>query len=370
MLPTTPATTITLADAWVHDLYPFVLRFTDSLGIRWYGLAYAAAFLLGYLQLKFLSRRGLIRVPPHRCGDVILAVIVGVVVGGRLGYVLFYEPALLWTVTAAPPWWGVLAINHGGMASHGGMVGVILAAWRVSRGWKLPDGTIEGRCPPLHVMDVLAFIAPIGLALGRLANFINGELLGRVVARPGEPAPWWSVRFPQEVLSDHPCFRTEAQDQALDQLIARWTNADANETWVRGYERLVETIQAGGEEGKRLAAELAPLLSARVPSQLVQAAAEGLAVGIVLWAVWAKPRKPGVVGAWFLISYGLLRIATEFVRLPDAQLHLQRVLGLSRGQWLSALMVMVGAFVLVRVHRSSTQPLGGWWRRSARKASE
>jgi len=356
---------LTLADAWLHDLSPFVLRFTETLGVRWYGLAYALAFIAGYLQLRWLAKRGLISIPLHRCGDVILTVIVGVVVGGRLGYVLLYEPNLLADFSARAPWWGVLAINQGGMASHGGMVGVTLAAWRISRGWKLPDGAVEGRCPPMHVMDAFSFIAPIGLAFGRVANFINGELLGRVVARPGEPAPWWSVRFPQEVVSGHASFRTKAQIEALDELIDRRSLPGVEEPWVDSYARIVESIQSGSPEGKRLAAELTPLLSARYPSQLMQAAAEGLVLGALLWLVWAKPRKPGVVGSWFLIGYGLLRVATELVRLPDAQLHTQRVLGLSRGQWLSTLMVVVGVFVLVRLRRSATERLGGWRKRSA-----
>lgn len=367
MLTATLATTLTLADAWVHDLNPFVVRFSDTLGVRWYGLAYAAAFVVGYLQLRLLSKRGLSCIPAHRCGDVILTVIVGVVVGGRLGYVLLYEPSLLWDFSASPPWWGVLAINRGGMASHGGMIGVIIAAWRVSRGWKLADGTVEGRCMTLHVADLFALVAPVGLLFGRLANFINGELLGRVIAKPGEPGPWWSVRFPQEVLSEHACYRTEAQDLALDQLIARWTGPD--DMWIDGYQRVVETIQAGGAEGRRLAEELSPLLCARAPSQLLQAAAEGLVVGIVLWVVWAKPRKPGVVGAWFLISYGLLRVATEFVRLPDAQLAVDRVMGLSRGQWYSCVMVLAGVIVLALASRSKAAALGGWLRPRVRPDS-
>lgn len=352
--------TLTLADAWLHDIGPFVLRFTETVGIRWYGLAYALAFVAGYLQLRFLARRGLIMIPPHRCGDVILSVIVGVVVGGRMGYVLLYEPSLLWDFFPHAPWWGVLAINRGGMASHGGMVGVVLAAWRVSRGWKLPDGTVEGRCPPLHVMDVLSFIAPAGLMFGRLANFINGELLGRIVARPGDPAPWWSVRFPQEVLSGHECLRTEAQERALDALVIG--RALPREGWEQSYQRIVDAIQARGAEGQRLGAELAPLLSARAPSQLLQAAAEGVVLGVVLGLIWAKPRTPGVIGAWCLVVYGLLRIATELVRLPDAQFEFQRALGLSRGQWFSVVMVVVGVFFLVRLRRSGAEKLGGWRR--------
>lgn len=353
--------TPTLADAWVHDLSPYALRFTESLGVRWYGLAYAMGFLLAYLVLRFLARRRLVLVPAHRCGDVMLAVIVGVVVGGRLGYVLLYEPSLLWDFSGSPPWWGVLAIQRGGMSSHGGIIGVVVAAWWVSRGWKLPDGSVEGRCPPLHVMDVFALLAPLGLFLGRLANFINGELLGRIAARPGEPAPWWSVKFPQEVLSGHDSFRTLAQDALLDGLVQR--HALPGEPWGTGYQRIVDAIQGGGAEGERLSQELAPLLSARYPSQLLQAGAEGLVLGAALWLIWACPRRPGVVGAWFLIIYGLLRVATEFVRLPDSHLGIQRVLGLSRGQWFSTLMVVIGVVALVQIGRGARASVGGWARK-------
>lgn len=353
-----PRMSITLADAWLHDLSPFVVRFTETLGIRWYGLSYALAFALGYLQLRFLAKRGLIAIPAHRVGDVILTVIVGVVVGGRLGYVLLYEPTLLWDFSPHAPWWGVLAINRGGMASHGGILGVTIAAWRISRGWKRPDGTIEGRCPPLHVMDVMSFAAPIGLGVVRCANFINGELLGRIIAKPGEPGPWWSVRYPQEVLSGHDSLRSDAQEAALTALAE--SQRLPGESWEHAYQQLVEIIQDGGAEGQRLAAELSPLLAARFPSQLLQAAAEGLVLGAIMWIVWAKPRTPGVVGAWFLVCYGVLRILTELVRLPDAQFEVGQVLGLSRGQWFSLLMVAIGGFFLVRLRRSGAEKLGGW----------
>ena len=358
--------TLTLADAWLHDLSPFLVRFTESFGLRWYGLSYALGFLAGYLQLRWLATRGLIAIPPHRCGDAILTVVVGVVVGGRLGYVLFYEPSLLWDISSGAPWWGVLAINRGGMASHGGMIGVVLAAWRLSRGWKLPDGTVEGRSSMLHVADALAFIAPAGLLFGRLANFVNGELLGRIAARPGETGPWWSVRFPQEVLSGHDSMRTDAQSQALDQLVFREARMP-DEPWDLVYERIVEQIQAGGTEGTRLANELAPLLSARYSSQLLQAGAEGLVLAALLWIIWARPRKPGVVGAWFLISYGLMRVLTELVRLPDAQVAMQRIMGLSRGQWLSVLMVAVGIAILYWRSRSAIERRGGW---ASRKSAD
>jgi phosphatidylglycerol---prolipoprotein diacylglyceryl transferase len=359
----------TLAEAWLHDLSPFALRFSEGFGLRWYGLAYMLGFVTGYLQLRWLASRGLIAIPPHRCLDAVLAVVVGVVVGGRLGYVFFYEPALLWSFPAGVPWWGVLAIQGGGMSSHGGMVGVVLAAWRISRGWRTPDGGVEGRSSMLHIGDAMALVAPAGLFFGRLANFINGELLGRVAARPGEPAPWWSVKFPQEALTTHESFRTPAQDAALHALVAREARPE-QETWDQVYQSILQRIQAGGEEGARLAAELAPLLSARWPSQLVQALAEGVVLGLALWAVWARPRRSGVVGCWFLILYGLLRIATEFVRLPDAGLSVDRVLGLSRGQWLSVAMVLIGGMVLARICRGGGAAVGGWMGSGSARAGD
>src|SRR5690606_39285399 len=109
-----------------------------------------------------------------------------------------------WHVEGSFPWWGVLMIQRGGMASHGGMIGLAVGAWRASRGWKMEDGAIAGRCSPLHMMDVIALGGVWGITFGRIANFINGELLGRVVEPPralgGGDGPWWGVRYPQELL--------------------------------------------------------------------------------------------------------------------------------------------------------------------------
>lgn len=347
-----------LADAWLHDISPFVLRFSESWGLRWYGTAYALGFLLAYLILKQLARRKLTPLPFDRCGDVILTAILGVIVGGRLGYILLYEPSLFWSVTPTPPWWGVLEIQRGGMSSHGGMIGVILAAIYLRRGWRSDDGTRVGACPALHILDIFALLCPIGLFLGRIANFINGELLGRVVAFAGEPSPWWSVKFPQEVLTAHDAPRPPAVAEAFKHMVL--ARQIPGETWERTLQQMIDTVQSRSAEGRRLGAELAPFISARHPSQLYQAVAEGIVVGACIWWIWRSPRKPGVVGAWFLISYGVLRIATEFVRLPDAHLQVQRILGLSRGQWLSTLMVLAGVTALAIIRRSKPPAMGGW----------
>ncbi|MBX3387542.1 MAG: prolipoprotein diacylglyceryl transferase [Phycisphaeraceae bacterium] len=358
--------TLSLA-AFFHDLSPFILRLGDSFGLRWYGMAYVVAFVIAFVLMRHLARRGKVLIPPSRIGDAMVWVVAGTVVGGRLGYCLVYGRELFTDFSSSFPFWGVLAINKGGMASHGGLIGLILAAWRISRGFRpfpgeappnAPSTYRVGVCPPPHVMDVLAFCAPPGLLLGRIANFINGELLGRIVTPPGEPnAPWWSVRFPQELLSSHAPPLSASQQLALEDLLA---SAAPEMSPARALDHVVENAA-------QYRAQLEPLLSARVPSQLLQGAAEGLILGIVLLILWARPRKPGVIAATFVLVYGILRIITEVWRLPDPQFNQGRPLGLSRGQWLSVPMVAVGALWLWwSAMRPNSPKLGGWLSQSRR----
>ncbi len=352
--------------AWLHNLGPFAFKITQDFGLRWYGLSYAMGFVAGWMLLRFLCKRGACLIPLDRIGDAVLLAVMGVVVGGRLGYVIFYEPSLITHFDkSSPPWWGVLMINHGGMASHGGMIGVIISAFFIGRGFKTPTGTRIGKAPTLHILDTLAMIACAGLGLGRLANFINGELLGKIVALPGQPAPWWAVRFPQELQSTfmkpdgtggHRPELTPEQFKALDAVMEpfRIPGRSIDEA----FGRVIEKIQSGDHA---LARAIEPFISARHPSQLYQAFTDGVIVFAFTWFIARKPRLPGIVGCWFLISYGILRIITEFYRLPDAQLANQRIMGFSRGQWLSAAMVAVGFIALPIIIRRGGKKLGGWW---------
>lgn len=354
--------------AWVHTIAPTAFEIPGlGLPIRWYGLSYIAAFIIGALILTTLAKRRLVLIPPDRVWDAMFAVILGTVVGGRLGYVLIYDRELLTSFTGSFPFWGLFAINRGGMASHGGLIGLVTAAWWVSRGWRDEHSTthppaIVGRSSTLHVMDCLAVMAPPGLLLGRLANFVNGELLGAIVAPPGQPGPWWAVKFPQELRGwsapgvRDPLSHTPALTPELEAKL--WTTVSSvrlgDESWSNALDRLIA-------RPTRHVAELTQVLSSRHPSQLYQAVAEGLVVGAVCWMAWAKPRKPGVVAAWFFISYGVLRVLTEVWRLPDAQFGAAgRILGLSRGQWLSVGMVAVGIALLAYAVRQSREKLGGW----------
>ena len=344
---------------WVHDLNPVAVRFTESFGIRWYGLAYVAGFIAAWWLLVALAKRQLIQIKPQAVADVILALVVGVMVGGRLGYVLVYRPALLTEFSSHPPFWGVFDIMSGGMASHGGILGVIIAGWFIARANKI---TFR------HSLDCIAAVAPIGIFFGRLANFVNGELLGSIVANPGQPAPWWSVKYPQELLERfHESGRTPDQSAQLEVLLQRFATPEDGSPG-GAIDRVIHAIQHGNAA---LKAELAPLLSARHPSQFYQAAAEGLLVFAVIWFVWRKPRMPGVITALFLIVYGVGRVATEFIRLPDAHFGAAaRIDGLSRGQWLSVVMVIAGTITLILCSRAKAERIGGWAARPATKTTD
>lgn len=355
---------MTLA-AWLHTLSPVVWHIYGALSIRWYGVAYLAGFAVGYFVLLKLAKRRLVAIPYDRVGDAIMWLVLGVLIGGRLGYVLVYDPHQWLSFSRSFPFWGVLAIHHGGMASHGGMVGVVIAAWRISRGFRNPQtGAIEGRCPPLHIMDVGALVCPFGLFFGRIANFVNGELLGRVVSRPGFPGPWWSVQYPQElrgITQVFPSGQIEYHDpaQALTPEQGRELYSLLHQIGTPD-DPVSTKIDYLVDHAREFASPLKSLLASRHPSQIYQAVAEGIVLGVALWLLWYKPRKPGFIGAWFLIIYGVLRIATEFIRLPDPQFVHGRYFGLSRGQWLSAAMVAAGSLVLLYVKKSNAPRLGGW----------
>lgn len=333
---------LTLA-AWLHDIDPFAIELSPGFGLRWYGLAYIAGFVMGWWMLYRMARAGSARLRPEHVIDIILTCVIGVLVGGRLGYVLVYQPSLLWDFGGGAPWWGVLRINDGGMASHGGMLGVILAALWIAR----REGVRF-----LHLTDALAVVTPIGLGFGRLANFVNGELLGKVVAAPGEASPWWSVQFPQEIITEHaPALTPEQQLQMQDLLYDAAPSAD---TFREQYEALLRAVQHHAGD---FAQRVEPLLAARHPSQLYQFGAEGLILGLALLIVWKWFRKfDGLVSAMFLMVYGALRIVTEFWRLPDDNVVAPRIAGLSRGQWLSVLMIVVGIVVLLVAKRRRGVP--------------
>lgn len=335
-------------NSYLHTLNPFVIRFTETFGIRWYGLAYLAGFLFGYWFIAWLAKRQLTILPYELASDFIFTVALGTVIGGRLGYCIFYAPELFARFTSAPPFWGVLAIHQGGMASHGGIFGIICACLWFGRKHKLSA---------LALFDLTTIGGAIGIFFGRLANFVNGELVGRVA-----PAGYsWAVKFPEDVFlwprAEPARLKTlSVVVQELGVSQEKWDTI-ANTRAVEPYlGRIIDATQNGNVAVQNA---IRPLLDGRYPSQLFEAGLEGMLIFCTLMLIWRNPRKPGVIAGWFLVIYPLVRIVGEQFRMPDPQIGFQ-ALGLTRGQWLSVVMLLITSCCLVIWSKRPVEKIGGW----------
>ncbi|MFN3577105.1 MAG: prolipoprotein diacylglyceryl transferase [Tabrizicola sp.] len=272
--------------------------FGITLALRWYALAYIAGILFGWwIVLRAIRNPGLwsdaAPMSAEQVERLLTWIILGVILGGRLGYVLFYD---LPTYLADP--FQIVKVWEGGMSFHGGFLGVVIAALWFGRREKIPL---------LSLGDLMALATPVGLMLGRLANFVNGELWGRPTSLP------WGVVFPGEAAQYCP-----------------------------------------DVEGP----------CARHPSQLYQAGLEGLLLALVLfWLAFRAGglKRPGLVMGVFLAGYGIARFVVEFVRQPDAQFVSEGNpigwavqvggWGLTMGQLLSLPMIAIGLWFALRARR-------------------
>ena len=268
---------------YIHDLDPFVFHITQNIGPRWYGLAYVLAFASGYVVFRWLALRGYSDLHPDRASEFITGIaLFGVIVGGRLGYVLFYKPSMLLEPLS------ILRVWEGGMSSHGGMFGIFLYALYYSRRHKVSWRNLG---------DNLVVAAPIGLFFGRCANFINGELYGRVTNAS------WAMQFPKE-LFDHPA--------EADRAVAACSKIDPSLT-------SVEAIISAIRHQPQVKEALRPILTPRHPSQLYEAFFEGIVLFAILWFVRTRTRTPnGFLIGLFFFFYAIFRIVIENYREPDA----------------------------------------------------
>lgn len=318
----------------VHNLSPFAFEFSPGFGIRWYGIAYATGFLLGYALLRELAKRGRIGLTALQVGDLMAYLIAGVVIGGRVGHVVFYEPSMLISFHADLPWWGLLDIHKGGMSSHGGIIGCAVGALIFAR---------RAQLPILVVTDCTAFGAPLGLCLGRLANWVNAELWGKPLPESMQASPpWWAVKYPGEVFE--PTFAVErlASLQSL----------------VPPSEPIQDAVyRAAMLHRNDVLTKLEPLLTAYYPSNFIQAFTDGPLLFIVMALVWIRPRMPGMISGVFLIAYGASRMISEQFRAAD--LGVFAIGSLTLPMLLSVAMIALGIARCVWSSRRAGERLGG-----------
>ncbi len=256
------------------------------LAVHWYGLMYLVGIAAGWFLLVRRTRKPEVGWTPSQVADVCFYAAIGVVLGGRIGYVLFYN---LPYYMAHPV--RIVYVWDGGMSFHGGLIGVLIACgiygWRYRR--RLFD-----------IMDFIAPVVPIGLFCGRIGNFINGELWGKVAHLP------WSMRLP-----------------CSDARFIRYCTAHPGVGYSPPHQ----------------------------PSQLYEALLEGVALFVILWWFSAKQRPRMAVAGLFSLGYGVFRFSVEFIRLPDPQLGYLAFGWLTMGQVLSLPMILAGIVLIWLAYR-------------------
>lgn len=279
----------------LQDIDPVAIHL-GPLAVHWYGLMYLAGFALAWWLGARRIRAGRLPVDAQAYSDLLFYAMLGVLLGGRIGYLVFYG---MGQVLADPMY--VFRVWEGGMSFHGGLLGVLVAvAW-----WS--------RRQRLHFFDAVDFIAPLvppGLGFGRLGNFIGGELWGHTTDAP------WGVVFRHALPPEYASLPSEA--------LQRLHESGALDAY------------------------------ARHPSQLYQAALEGLVLFVVLWWFSSRPRPRYAVSGLFAVLYGVFRFAVEFVREPDAHIGYLAFGWFTMGQLLSLPLIGFGLWLLWRARRAPT----------------
>jgi phosphatidylglycerol:prolipoprotein diacylglycerol transferase len=284
------------------DIDP-VLVHLGPVAIHWYAIAYIAGIVCGWLYVSRLLRRDDLwapRTPPittAQLDDLILWIMLGIILGGRIGYIIAYDTSIIWEHPLQ-----MFQIWQGGMSFHGGFLGVMTAGLLYCRAKKLDVASI------LNLGDALASATPIGLFFGRLANFVNGELWGRPTTLP------WGMDF-------------------------------CNKYILQQYGGVCPADPDG-----------LPVL--RHPSQLYEALGEGVILFTLMWLLihrFGKLKQPGLIMGVFIAGYGIVRILLENVRNPDAQMPDFLRHGITMGMILSIPMVLIGAFLIWNSRRMAAQ---------------
>lgn len=305
--------------------------------VRWYGLMYVVGFVVGQAILVRLARARFWPIAPEAAPDLVVYLVLGVMLGGRVGYALFYDQTLLDPTQFVRVW-------KGGLSFHGGLGGCIVALWLFARKRKLPA---------LRICDVCVLAVTPGILAVRIANFINGELYGRVT----EAGVGWAMRFPTDPVAMQQLRLGDGWSMRDRELCIQYAYRH------RSWDSIKDLLSPADDRGIAIDWErhrqfldwdaVKEHVPFRHPSQLYEGIGEGLVLGLVLFTLYMltrrHPLRRGYYGAVFLLGYAAVRFSLEFVRQPDAQFGPtgQVLFGMTMGQTLSTAMVAGGLGILL-----------------------
>ena len=325
-----------LLGTWIHNLDPFIFEI-NGFGPRWYGLAYIIGLVAGWYMVRRWAQLQRLPIQPEAVQDLAVYFGVGMIAGGRLGYCLFYDTSLL-----MPPW-QILFVWQGGMASHGGIVGMFLGVLLYCRKHRIPFWVIA---------DASATVTPIGICAGRVANFINGELWGR----PTDVS--WGMRFPTSIHTDMQVKLAEATAAAGDPELGSpaWNTLQHELVRIENQYTAamvhLDKLDAGSDQWIQMVNEY---VLVRHPSQLYAALLEGVVVFTIAMLAHRMHRKPGLSLGIVLSVYAVVRFINEFWRNPDEGYEL--FFGwMSKGQLLSIPILLIGLGFIIWAVRKQSMP--------------
>lgn len=356
------------------NINPVIFQIGDTpLALRWYGLMYVLAFTIGYFFLKWLQSTGYLRCKPQDITNIIVYGVLGTFLGGRIGYLLFYQfdkvVLNVDNIALGERLKMVFAVWEGGMSFHGGVFGVGLAvllyAWR-------------HKASLWNILDASVHIVPMGVAFVRVGNFINGELYGRAITDDAgkvvyetDKLPWYAMKFPTDYHD------RDAQSHLYRALQDDWVASNPGKSYADIPPDALHPLPVKAE----VWAQVEQFFPGRYPSQIVQFAFEGVLVLLLVWLLRRKLKHPGQLAGAFLILYAIFRIPAEMIRQPDKHIdatyeqasktaEFLASIGLTMGQLLSLVIIAAGvammfvfkAKALASAPYTEEQRRKGFWR--------
>ncbi len=336
---------------------PTILKFTESWGLHWSGLALSLSILLCFVLIHWMVQRQRGELTHAHVFDFMIYLTFGAFIGSRLFYCLFLDSEIFFQFRETFPYWGVFETDEGGFSSFGAIVGVLMSTslFAFKTGVNRP-----------YLFDLSALCAPVVLFLTRVSSFLTGELFGGVAT--DFPI---RVRVPNEILY-WPIDQFSKLDQIKEMVpiagidASDWSNAveaynQSKEAQVQMHSYLVRFVDYFTQRPEEYFRSIYPLLQDRYPVQLIEAGIEGFLLFLIVFLAWKSPRRPGVVATIFLIFFSISEFALDQIRYKT-HLEAGTLFGIPHQILIAGVFFVIGILMFLVWNRSEILKTPGWGR--------